>query len=273
LLRILEGSEPCDAERNTGIRVKMSMFAQHQLESLDLNRTIFEEIKAFAPEREDVFLRTVLGGFMFSGDEIDKSISVLSGGERARVALAKSLLSESNVLLLDEPTNHLDLPSIEVLIRSLQNYEGTFVIVSHNRHFLRKVTNKVWYIEDLLLKEFPGSFEEYEGMRNRKEAPTPTVAKPAPAAQAPKPEPPKQPPKAELDPRVQKQLQNKLKKIELRIEELEAAVASQQKKLTDPTLSADFEQLARIQLDIEQAQANILTEMEAWEEVQTELGS
>jgi ATP-binding cassette subfamily F protein 3 len=99
---------------------------------------------------------------LFQGDDVFKKIKVLSGGEKARVALAKTLLTEANFLLLDEPTNHLDMRSINILIQSLQKYEGTFIVVSHDRFFVSEIANKIWWIEDEKIKEYPGTFAEFE---------------------------------------------------------------------------------------------------------------
>jgi ATP-binding cassette subfamily F protein 3 len=106
-------------------------------------------------------LRGVLGCFLFSGDEVFKKIKVLSGGEKSRVALAKTLISSSNFLLLDEPTNHLDMMSVNILIQALQQYEGTFVVISHDRHFIANIANKIWYIEDKEIKQYPGTYDEF----------------------------------------------------------------------------------------------------------------
>ncbi|MCH1472683.1 MAG: ATP-binding cassette domain-containing protein, partial [Bacteroidia bacterium] len=103
----------------------------------------------------------MLGCFLFGGDDVFKKIKVLSGGEKARVSLAKTLVSEANFLLLDEPTNHLDIDSIEIIIEALRRYEGTLIFVSHNRYFIEKLANKVWWIEDQDVKEYPGSYTEY----------------------------------------------------------------------------------------------------------------
>jgi ATP-binding cassette subfamily F protein 3 len=99
--------------------------------------------------------------FLFTKDDVFKKIGVLSGGEKSRVALAKVLLSEANVLLLDEPTNHLDMVSINILAQTLQQYTGTCILVSHDRHFVAEVATKIWYIEDKQIKEYPGTYEEY----------------------------------------------------------------------------------------------------------------
>lgn len=170
LLRIITGKEPVEGQAIKGYNVKEAFYAQHQLEALNVQHEILEELQHFAPDRKDQELRTVLGCFLFTGDDVFKKIKVLSGGEKARVALAKTLLSEANFLLLDEPTNHLDMQSINILIQALQAYEGTFVVVSHDRYFVSEIANKIWWIEDHQLKEYPGTYAEYEEWRKRREA-------------------------------------------------------------------------------------------------------
>ena len=164
LLRIIAGTEPINGtgERRLGHNVSFSFYAQHQLESLRLEDNLIEELKSANPSKTEAELRTVLGCFLFSGEDVFKKIRVLSGGEKSRVALAKVLLSQANFLLLDEPTNHLDMQSVNILIQALQQYEGTFIVVSHDRYFVSQIANKIWYIEDENLKEYPGTYDEYE---------------------------------------------------------------------------------------------------------------
>ena len=161
LLRIIGGSEPIEGKREMGYNVIPSFFAQHQLESLKLDNEIIEELKQAGSTKLEVELRTILGCFLFQGDDVFKKIKVLSGGEKSRVALAKTLISEANFLLLDEPTNHLDMMSVNILTQALQQYEGTFVVVSHDRDFVANIANKIWYIEDYQIKEYPGTYDEY----------------------------------------------------------------------------------------------------------------
>lgn len=169
LLRIIFGSEPFEGEVKPGYNVVPSFFAQHQLESLNVENTLLEELQQTGSTKTETELRSVLGCFLFSGDEVFKKIKVLSGGEKSRVALAKTLISNANFLLLDEPTNHLDIISVNILIQALQQYEGTFLVVSHDRFFIEQVANKIWYIENHELKVYPGTFDEWEEwMANRK---------------------------------------------------------------------------------------------------------
>ena len=118
-------------------------------------------------KKTDMELRTVLGCFLFSGDDVDKKIRVLSGGEKARVALAKTIISKSNFLLLDEPTNHLDMHSVDLLAEALDKYEGSLIPVSHDRYFISKTVNKIWEIVDGKIVEFKGGYAEWVEWKER----------------------------------------------------------------------------------------------------------
>ena len=167
LLRIVAGTEKFEGNRKWGHNVDESFYAQHQLEALDINRTVIDEMMQAGSQKTELELRTLLGCFLFSGDDIEKKIKVLSGGEKARVALAKTIISKANFLLLDEPTNHLDMHSCELLIEALNKYEGTFILVSHDRYFISKTANKIWEIVDHEIKEFKGGYEEYVAWKER----------------------------------------------------------------------------------------------------------
>ena len=168
LLRIIAGTETFKGMCETGHNVTTTFFAQHQLESLHLDHSILEEMQSFAPKHSDTELRSILGCFLFTGDDVFKKIRVLSGGEKSRVALAKSLTTDSNFLILDEPTNHLDIQSVNILIQALHQYEGTFIAVSHDRYFLDNVANKIWFIEGKDIQEYPGTYAEYEEWQARR---------------------------------------------------------------------------------------------------------
>src|SRR5690606_9709899 len=170
LLRIIADADKDFSGKNTkGHNVSQTFFAQHQLEALHLDNTILQELQAFAPKHTETELRSLLGCFLFTGDDVFKKIKVLSGGEKSRVALSKALTADANFLVLDEPTNHLDIQSVNILIQALQQYEGTCIVVSHDRYFLDHVANKIWYIEDYQIREYPGTYREYEDWNSRRQ--------------------------------------------------------------------------------------------------------
>jgi ATP-binding cassette, subfamily F, member 3 len=161
LLRIVAEAETFEGERVWGHNVDESFYAQHQLEALNLNNTILDEMKEAGSQKTELELRALLGGFLFSGDDVEKKIKVLSGGEKARVALAKTITSKANFLMLDEPTNHLDMHSVELLANALNKYPGSYILVSHDRYFISKTANKIWEIVDHKIKEFKGTYQEW----------------------------------------------------------------------------------------------------------------
>lgn len=189
MLRIIAGTEVMTGERRWGHNVDESFYAQHQLESLNINNTILDEMKECGSQMTEQELRNLLGCFLFGGDDIDKKIRVLSGGEKARVALAKTIVSKANFLLLDEPTNHLDMHSVELLADALSQYEGTYIFVSHDRYFISKAANKIWEIVDGEIKEFKGGYEEWVEWKNRMAVPNAGKSSKTPEKPKPAPEP------------------------------------------------------------------------------------
>ena len=169
LLRMLVGNEPHTGSIEEGWNVESAFFAQHQLEALNLKNDLLNEIGTVSSEYTEKELRTVLGCFLFTGEDVFKKVKVLSGGEKSRLALAKTLITQSNFLLLDEPTNHLDMFSSSVLAESLDNYAGTVLFVSHDRTFISRVATKVWWIEDGKIKEYPGTYDEYKEWMDKRE--------------------------------------------------------------------------------------------------------
>ncbi|MHA8076320.1 ABC-F family ATP-binding cassette domain-containing protein [Aquirufa sp. TARAVU-A1A] len=225
LLRVISGTEEIEGERRTGHNVIESFFAQHQLESLNVENTLIDELKATGTTKTEMELRSVLGCFLFSGEEVFKKIKVLSGGEKSRVALAKVLISEANFLLLDEPTNHLDMQSVNILIQALQQYEGTYVVVSHDRYFVSNIANKIWYIEDHEIKEYPGSFDEYETWMASRPTNQTTVKA---VVTKPKPElaPVEHKPVNQNTAKAIEKLENLIMELEQEIEQIENEMAS-----------------------------------------------
>jgi ATP-binding cassette, subfamily F, member 3 len=245
LLRIISGSEKIEGERRTGHNVIESFFAQHQLESLQVENNLLEELKGTGTTKTEMELRSVLGCFLFSGEEVFKKIKVLSGGEKSRVALAKVLISEANFLLLDEPTNHLDMQSVNILIQALQQYEGTYVVVSHDRYFVSNIANKIWYIEDHEIKEYPGSFDEYEEWQASRG--NNAVATPKKANEKAKPElAPVESPKKE--PSNEKQIA----KLEAQIMELENSINEIENKMAAFAQDGAFDEVKKLEFELNQ---------------------
>jgi len=170
LLRMVAGElGPDKGSIVLGHEVCLSYFAQHHSDMLNPHRTVMEEVYQVVPHESISFVRNICGSFLFSGEEVDKRIQVLSGGEKARVALAKLLVSPGNFMVMDEPTNHLDIASSEILIKALEKYEGTLLFVSHNQAFVNRLATRIWDIQDGTIEEFPGTLYEYYDHLARKE--------------------------------------------------------------------------------------------------------
>ena len=161
LAKILVGEIPFEGSVKLGHNVQIGYFAQNQAEYLNGNKTVLDTMIDAANEKNRSKVRDILGSFLFSGEDVDKYVKVLSGGERNRLALAKMLLQPFNVLVMDEPTNHLDIASKNVLKQALINFEGTLIVVSHDRDFLQGLTNKVYEFKDKKIKEYLGDINYF----------------------------------------------------------------------------------------------------------------
>lgn len=265
LLRIIAGTEPIEGERKEGFNVLTGFYAQHQLEALNVENEILQELQQAGSAKTETELRSVLGCFLFSNDDVFKKIKVLSGGEKSRVALAKTLLAESNFLMMDEPTNHLDFLSVNILIQALQQFEGTFVVVSHDRHFVSQIANKIWYIEDYQIKEYPGTYEEYVDWQENRKITAPKVAESPVAAKKPKEGKKKTPDQAALN--ELKKLQKELDTVEGQIETLEARKPKLEAEMADPSIFADFNKLQEKQTAYDNLEKDLSEAQEKWEEL------
>lgn len=269
LLRIIAGSEKIEGDRKEGHNVNTAFYAQHQLEALNIENEILQELQQAGSSKSERDLRGILGCFLFQNEEVFKKIKVLSGGEKSRVALAKTLLSEANFLMMDEPTNHLDFLSVNILIQALQQYEGTFVIVSHDRHFVSQIANKIWYIEDQEIKVYPGTYDEYEYWQAKREKQL--------AAQAP-PEPAK--PKAKSagkkvrnnqEEQELKKLKQSLAETESAIEQVEGEIANIEKDMAKPEVFKNPDTLAEKTEKHTQLKQQLESKQENWETIYLEI--
>ncbi|MBP6385183.1 MAG: ABC-F family ATP-binding cassette domain-containing protein [Pseudarcicella sp.] len=270
LLRIIDGSENIEGSRTLGHNVIDSFYAQHQLESLNINNTLVEELAQAGSAKTEMELRGILGCFLFSGEEVFKKIKVLSGGEKSRVALAKVLISEANFLLLDEPTNHLDMVSVNILIQALQQYEGTYVVVSHDRYFVSEIANKIWYIEDYEIKQFPGTFDEYEvWMEDRKAAGHKEKETPKIVVSEKKVE--KIETKAPVNTQEIKKLNKKIAELEVSISEIESKIQNVENQLADPAIFNDTKALEQTNNEYKKVKEQLEIANKSWEVAVTEL--
>jgi ATP-binding cassette, subfamily F, member 3 len=253
LLRIIADRETFDGERKGGHNVEESFYAQHQLEALNIENEILEEMKQAGSGKTELELRQLLGCFLFSGDDVFKKIKVLSGGEKARVALAKTIAMKGNFLMLDEPTNHLDMQSVEMLIEALNKYDGTLILVSHDRYFISQTANKIWHIEEGKIKEFIGSYDEWMVFEQDRQKRLQEASKVAPVAKQ------EEKPKKEVKPVVQandneiralKKEHQKQQKIFQKLEEdvnrMKEEKIKLEAQLGDPAFYSDKDKFAKL---------------------------
>ncbi|MCS4238864.1 ABC-F family ATP-binding cassette domain-containing protein [Myroides odoratus] len=259
-----------DGAIKLGHNVQIGYFAQNQADYLDGEKTLLDTMLDAATDGNRVKVRDMLGAFLFRGDDVEKKVKVLSGGERNRLALCRMLLSPINVLLMDEPTNHLDIKSKNVLKQALLNFKGTLILVSHDRDFLQGLTNLVYEFKDQKIKEYLGDinyFLEERKAQNMREIEKKSEKK-EPQVEV-KVEVKKVEALSYEDQKKQKTLQNRLSKIESEINELEKKVAKD-----DERLAADYEKLMQDESFFkayEQNKKKIEALMQEWEDVAAEL--
>ncbi len=234
LARILDGIEPFSGKRTIGHNVLTGFFAQHLAEVLSTDITILESMEEVAKTADSRrMIRTLLGNFLFTGDDVFKPIKVLSGGERSRVALARTLLEPVNFMVLDEPTNHLDIASKDVLVQALKSWEGTLLVVSHDRHFIEQFATKVWRTGNGRVEEYDGGFDYYLWKTQTETAPAELAKEPS-RSEKKKETPPSENHKPTTENVVQKTDNAELKKLEKRIGDLEKDKVRMEAELADP---------------------------------------
>jgi ATP-binding cassette subfamily F protein 3 len=269
LSRIIVGDLDYSGELKIGHNVSVGYFAQNQDELLDENKTVFQTIDDIAVGEVRLKIRDILGAFLFSGEDIEKKVKVLSGGERSRLAMAKLLLKPYNLLVLDEPTNHLDLRSKDILKNALKNFEGTLIIVSHDREFLDNLVEKVYEFRDQKIKEHIGGIYEFlrkrklenlkEIERKQKQIKTNSTKSVSDSKQT-------YIERKEFDKKIRKAESNvsdsegKIEKLEMEIEKINELLSNPEKMNEDPSLFSSYDELKK-QLEAEMHKWEELTEV------------
>jgi ATP-binding cassette, subfamily F, member 3 len=281
LIKLLAGMEPASAGTvRLGHNVEVDYFAQDQYKALDPQARLLDDLFAVAPRSTQTELRSLLGCFLFSEDEVFKTVSVLSGGERNRYALARMLLQPSNFLLLDEPTNHLDLRAKDVLLESLEKFTGTVVFVSHDRYFIDKLATRVFEIGDGRVEVFPGNYEDYLWRKQGKAglAPDPSFlgnGRGSPAGSAPQATVAVATTAAVLEiaqkrvnPLKLKQMKERVQELEAQISRLEATIIQTQTALQKFVSAGETQRQNDL---LERSQADLEKSVAEWEELAAEL--
>ena len=265
LAKMIVGEIPFEGNLKLGHNVQLGYFAQNQAEYLNGNKTVLQTMEDAANDTNRIKVRDMLGSFLFSGDDVEKKVKVLSGGERNRLALCKMLLSPFNVLVLDEPTNHLDIASKNVLKKALNNFEGTLIVVSHDRDFLQCLTKTVYEFKDGRIKEYLGDIDYYleehnlENLREVEKRSETSLEKTTKVANGKK---------SYQEEKEFKKLQNKLSKLETQISDLEREIKEIDTQLMDAAkyeeLTSDADFFTKYQAKKDKVEAL----MEEWERIQ-----
>ncbi len=274
LIKLLAGTEPLSSGSYTlGHNVLPDYFAQDQYKELDINAQMLDDLSSASPRSKTTELRSLLGCFLFSEDDVFKRIGVLSGGERNRYALARILLAPSNFLLLDEPTNHLDMRAKDVLLEALRTYTGTVVFVSHDRYFIDNLATRIFEIEEGHVHVFPGNYEDY--LWRKSGGPEALALEQAKAeakqqARAAEPEPvaAAQDSKKRLNPMKLKKLQDRLKEVELSVASLESEIARHEAALGD---FKSVEETMRLTELVAGRRKDLEARVAEWEQLSAEL--
>ncbi|MCM3630963.1 ABC-F family ATP-binding cassette domain-containing protein [Paenibacillus glycanilyticus] len=268
LLKVLVGQrQPQTGSVRWGSNVKLGYYDQEQT-GLTSSNTVLEEVWGTYPHMEEARIRTVLGNFLFSGEDVLKRISSLSGGEKARVSLAKLMLEQANVLILDEPTNHLDLFSKEVLESALIDYEGTLLFISHDRYFLNKMAERIVELTPTGTEHFLGNYDDMIEKKNElEEARLEAAAKLASKSNQPAQEAPTSYEMDKQAKREERSRMRKLEQLEQDIASLEEQIAEHEVQLTDPAIFNDYMAIQEIQAKIEEKRASLNNAYEQWEQL------
>jgi len=276
LMRLLSGAEsPERGEREAGHNLQLAYFAQDQAKTLDASRTVLEEITAAAPFEMVPKVRDILGTFLFSGDDVQKRVGVLSGGERNRLALAILLLRPANLLLLDEPTNHLDLKSKEVLLEALQGYSGTLVFVSHDRYFVDALATRVIEVGGGKAQSWFGNYEEFlrqkaalgDASHSAERVEQKAVNGSAPSNPQGEDQRLSHEERKEVK-KLERRRQKELTDLEATIEALEQDLAEQEQAMADPALYQDAQRWREISTRHNALQEQIAAHYGRWEDLQ-----
>ncbi|MCB9256305.1 MAG: ABC-F family ATP-binding cassette domain-containing protein [Chitinophagales bacterium] len=261
LAKMIVGQLPYDGSITLGHNVSLAFYAQHQAESLDGNKTVFQTIDDAAPFEMRPRVRSLLGAFLFSGENVDKKVKVLSGGEKGRLAMCKLLLEPSNLLILDEPTNHLDMRSKDQLKEAIKQFEGTVIVVSHDRDFLQGLTDKVFEFIDQGIKEYVGDINEFLQSKAAKSFRDFELDKEPAAKQEAKQE------ESKKDNKYLHDLRKELKTLESKISTLENKIAEADAKLKDPNTYEKYINDQNFFKQYEEFKKDLENQMQRWEEI------
>jgi ATP-binding cassette subfamily F protein 3 len=284
LLKMVAGElKPDHGRIILGHGVTLSYYAQHHSEMLSPNRTVLEEVYQVVPHESVGFVRGVCGAFLFPGNDVDKMVGVLSGGEKARVSLAKILVKPGNFLIMDEPTNHLDIVSSEILIGALSEFNGTLLFVSHNLSFVNRLATKIWDIRDQTILEYPGTLQEYfDHLSRTQTAPSKGEEDRAQSSAGQISEPRSQSRKARRREKAEKRqfvtaalspVEEALNRLEERIEDLEKKKQELEKSLSDPDFFKDKNRSVALLNEYDGVRKKLDELMRRWEYKQEELES
>ncbi|MFY9587221.1 MAG: ABC-F family ATP-binding cassette domain-containing protein [Actinomycetota bacterium] len=261
LLKLLAGALiPDKGERRLGQNVHVGYFAQHQIEALDPAKRVIEELDSAVPLSVVIPVRGLLGRFLFSGSDVDKPVSVLSGGERSRLAMAKILVSTRNFLCLDEPTNHLDIWSRDALEDALEEYDGALVLITHDRHLIRSVADTIAEVRDGRVRLFPGSYEEYLATVEAEEnasSPAPTSATTSPAKERRR--------ASAAERTAANRRRNALRRVEEQLDAVHAEIRAMEERMADPGFYANEDDIAAFMRTYSEAKGRVGPLEAQWE--------